>query len=184
LDKEEKTLVIFGLVLTVILAVIFGVPSWLQLYSIPPPNFMPLLTLIGYILIIALPVIVIFFVSRRYYPSLSKSMNEHYSKRIYDEVYQQIKDELILNNIIFPKEIFEEFLTAFTNRVVVDIMHDKMFDECYSVRLFEPPNNWKIDGVVLPTTQESAENIAEKMWTLYKDKKFKKRIYRYRSLFM
>lgn len=182
MDKEEKKYVIIGFALTITLAVIFGISPILEYYNVPPPNPIPALTVLLYISIISL---CIFTVIKSYTPCnkrFTNNLNTHYRKKLLKEIRCELEKEVTTKNITLDAQEKDEVLQLLTSRVTSDIMKGQT--QAYEVeKALGNPDCLKLAGLILTVTQESEEVIARKMTALGNNPKYKKRTYRYSSLF-
>ena len=184
MDKEEKKYIIIGLVVAVTLAIIFGVPAWMELYNIPPPDLLPVLIITLYILIIGLCIFVATKILLRYKRPIEYSINKHYRKRLLKEIGLELEKEVTTKNIALSDQEKDEVLKELTERICNDIIHGRLLPTYSVYKVPDKPNSMKLGGLIFTVSQDSAENLAKKMTELYNNQKYRKRLYRYFSLFI
>ena len=183
LDREEKQYFIIGLVIGIALSVIFGIFPILEYYNVPPPNLLPALIILLYILIIGLGIFVatkIFLHCKR---RIERNIKEHYLKRLQKEIGLELEKEATTKNIALAPQEKDEVLELLTRRVCSDIM-DGLLPNYDVFKVPYPPNSMKLVYIIFTISQDSAEILSKKMTELYNNQKYKRRLYRYSSLFM
>jgi len=131
----------------------------------------------------------------RYMPKIKQSfaknrayveyrISKPYRKRLLMEIGLELEKEVTIKNIALAPQEKEEGLQLLTKCVCKDIINGKRAYETYGVYPAHEQNFFKICGIAFEISQGSAEIIAKKMTDLYQSPKYRKRLYRYRSLFI
>jgi hypothetical protein len=187
LDKDDKQYVIISLVVAIALSVIFGIFPILDYYNYPPPNLLPALTIMLYILIICLCTIGGTKILLHYKSPIEKSINNHYHERLLKEIGLELEKELIIKNIALDNQWKAEILNDLAKRVSDDIIKGRILQKgqissTYDVYNVPDEGCMKLGGIIFTITKDSAEILAKKMTELYNNRKYRKRLYRYFSL--
>lgn len=112
-------------------------------------------------------------------------INNRYRDRLLKEVMFELETEVKTKNIVLAEREKEEVLRIFSGRVITDIMSRQAsptYTACHP-RYFAYTEGMELCNVVFTTTEESAETLAKKMTELANNRKYRRRWYRFSSLF-
>lgn len=182
MDKEEKQYFIIGLAIGIALSVILGIFPILEYYNIPPPNLLPILTIMVYILIIILCAFIATKILLHYKRPIEYNINKHYRKRLLKEIRLELEKEITIKNIALANQEKDEVLKELTERVCSDIMHGRALPTYSVYKVPDMPNSLKLASLIFTISQNNGEILAKKMTELYHNRKYRKRLYRYFSL--
>jgi hypothetical protein len=114
-------------------------------------------------------------------------INNHYRNRLQKEIMLELQTEIKIKNIVLVDKEKDEVLQLLTANVVGDIMDKRRPSANYNAlrpRYFKYDEGMELCNIVFTISKESAEILAKKMTELANNQKYRKRLYRYSSLFM
>jgi len=117
-----------------------------------------------------------------YKKSVAQNINKCYHKRLLKDIRLELEKEVTTKNIILEPQEKDEVLQILTEKVTDGIIRCQ--PQTYKVKkALASTNCLSLDGIVFTITQESEEVIAQKMTELSNSPKYRKKTYRYFSLF-
>ncbi len=126
----------------------------------------------------------LFFTSRAL---LKTKIDNHYRNRLQKEIMLELQTEIKIKNVVLADKEKDEVLRVLMANVVGDIMDKRRPSPNYNAlrsRYFKYDEGMKSCNMVFTVSKESAEILAKKMTELANNQKYRKRLYRYSSLFM
>jgi hypothetical protein len=186
LTKTEKTVLIVGL----IAGIVDLIAGLIYIFSVLMPNYswsdriaqIP----VQFVILVFSAVFIVSVVTKillHYRRHIDKSINKHYRKRLVKDVGSELEKEVTIKNIILANQQKDEVLKDLTERVSNDIMEGRLLPT-YNVYDVPDKGCMKLGGLIFTISKDSAEILAKKMTELYNNRKYRKRLYRYSSLFI
>src|SRR4030042_3693568 len=93
LDREEKQYFIVGLLIGVAISVIFGIFPILEYYNVPPPDLLPLVLIVAYVLVFCLCALPILFVFRSR-KKIGQTLRSKYLKKLTKKIQKDLETEI------------------------------------------------------------------------------------------
>jgi hypothetical protein len=186
LTRIERTVLIVGL----IAGIVDLIAGLMYIFSVLLPNYpwsealaqIPIEPII-WIFSIVLAASIVTKTILHYKKPIEVSIKEHYRKRLEKEIGLELEKEVTIKNITLAPKEKDEVLELLTIRVYSDIMDGQL--PAYDVsKVSNPPNSMKLVHLIFTISQDSAEILSKKMTELYNNRRYKKRLYRYSSLFI
>jgi hypothetical protein len=187
LSRVDNAILIFTIIATV-----FVIFAW---FGITPSSFTPYADAIKYgftiIVIILVSSLIIHYRKKikqsfaKKYAPIDHYINKYYYKRLLKEIGLELENEVKIKNIILVPTEKKDVLASLTAKVTEDIMIGHRLLPKYRVYPAPPMDKgyMKLGGIIFTITKDDAEVLAKKMTELFHDKKYRKRLYRYSSLF-
>lgn len=194
MDKEERAL-LWVMAITGVISSFFAVFIWL---GVNPSLFMHYQVVTEVILVFAflifLVAIIAYLLHRKwkwvilhFKSPIKTRIDNHYRNRLQKEIMLELQTEIKIKNVVLADKEKDEVLRVLMANVVGDIMDKRRPSPNYNAlrsRYFKYDEGMELCNMVFTVSKESAEILAKKMTELANNQKYRKRLYRYSSLFM
>ena len=176
MDKEEKKWVVITIAVAVVLAVVFGVPAWMELYNIPPPDLLPFVPFSIYAVAAILGLSAAGFAYRKRI-KIRQTLDNKYLNKLQRKIQQELETEAQNKHLTFPKNRLEFLPYMATNlaRSIVTksppITYVATLGDHIKEKRFTMINQY---GSMVPFNE--GEIIAKKMTEISKKSRYRKKV--------
>ena len=176
MDKEEKRYVILGLIVAIAIGTIFGIFPILDYYNVPPPNLLPALVIVGYVLIVGLLVAVfglIYKWRKKISISISNKTLIKLNYKIQRELEREAKEKCWL---IIQKHLeILPWMTTVLSRDFLQGVPPKNYSVSVGSTIGRTDQHFTVIGerYMLPIPFDEGKGLAEKMSKISHNKKYR-----------